>query len=168
MKRLSAGKQEQLQLDDFVLFLDENLQNCRPILDALAGNNVRVERHKAHFQPGEEDEVWLRQVADWGWIVLTKDKRNRYNDLERVEVRRHRVREFYFSAGNMNGAEMAQAIVAALPEMRRIMKEYEPPVVASITRSGTITILYDKRGSTHERRKARSDRPPGGIGETQL
>jgi len=147
-----------LQLDDFVLFLDENLQNCKPILDALTFNNVRFERHQAHFQRGEDDEVWLPQVADWGWIVLTKDKRNRYNDLERVAVRRYRVREFYFSAGNMNGAEMAQALIEALPEMRSIVKQYEPPVVGSITRAGAVTILYDKEGPTHKRRKAQASK----------
>jgi hypothetical protein len=147
-----------LQLDDFVLFLDENLQNCKPILDALTFNNVRFERHEAHFQPGEDDEVWLPKVADWGWIVLTKDKRNRYNDLERVAVRRHRVQEFYFSAGNMNGAEMAQALVAALPEMRSLVRQYEPPLVGSITRAGTVTILYDKEGSTHKRRRAQASK----------
>jgi hypothetical protein len=144
-----------LQLDDFVLFLDENLQNCKPILDALASVQVRFERHEAHFRRGEDDEVWLPQVADWGWIVLTKDKRNRYNDLERVALRRHRVREFYFSAGNMNGAEMAQALIEALPEMRRIVRGNEPPLVGSITRAGAVTILYDREGPTHARRRAR-------------
>ncbi|MFI5090935.1 MAG: hypothetical protein ACHP7P_12835 [Terriglobales bacterium] len=145
-----------MQLDDFVLYLDENLQNCKPILDALAASQVRFERHEAHFQRGEEDEVWLPQVADWGWIVLTKDKRNRYNDVERAAVRRHRVREFYFSAGNMNGAEMAQALVAALPKMREIINQYESPIVGSITRAGAVTVLYDREGSTHERRKAKA------------
>ena len=152
-----------MQLDDFVLFLDENLQNCKPILDILALNSIRFERHQAHFQRGENDEAWLPQVADWGWIVLTKDKRNRYNDLERVAVRRHRVREFYFSAGNMNGEEMAKALAQALPEMRRILSEYQPPVVGSITRSGAVTILYDRAGSTHTRRKERGSRGGDGI-----
>jgi hypothetical protein len=145
-----------LQLDDFVLFLDENLQHCKPILDALAAKTVRVECHVAHFSPGEDDEVWLPQVANWAWVVLTKDKRNRYNDLEKAALRRHRVREFYFAAGNMNGAEMAQALTVALSEMRVIVRDCQPPIVASITRSGAITILYDEKGPTHERRKAKA------------
>jgi len=98
-----------LQLDDFILYLDENLDNCQPILDALLSNSVRYERHRDHFARGEQDEVWLQFVAERSWIVLTKDKRNRYNEIEREALRRHRVREFYFGSGNFTGSEMAEA-----------------------------------------------------------
>ncbi len=149
-----------MQLEDFILYLDENLDNCAPIIDALTREGVRHERHRTHFQRGTDDEVWLPFVAERGWVVLTKDKRNRYNDLEREAIRRCRVREFYFGVGNINAAEMAQALIAALGEMRRIIREYVPPVVGSITRSGVVTVVYDQRGSTHERRKGRGGKTP--------
>ena len=76
------------------------------------------------------------------------------HEIERDAVRRHRVREFYFGSGNFTGAEMARALAQALPEMRRISRTYAPPVVGSITRSGTVTVVYDEHGSTHDRRKA--------------
>jgi len=63
----------------------------------------------------------------------------------------------------MNGEEMAKALAQALPEMRRILSEYQPPVVGSITRSGAVTILYDRAGSTHTRRKERGSRGGDGI-----
>src|SRR5208337_3913116 len=62
-KRLSAGKPEQLRLDDFVLYLDENLDNCKPILQVLVDHAVRFERHADRFQRGEHDEVWLNGSA---------------------------------------------------------------------------------------------------------
>ena len=142
-------------LDDFVLYLDENLDNCQPIMDALAANGVLFKRHRDFHKRGALDETWLPFVAERAWVVLTKDKRNRYNQLEREAVRRHRVREFYFGSGNFTGAEMAQALIRAIPEMRWISRAYNPPVVGSITRSGTVVVVYDERGSTHERRKAR-------------
>jgi hypothetical protein len=147
-----------LQLDDFILYLDENLDNCKSIVDALSVSCIQFERHTSHFARGEDDEIWLPFVAERSWIVLTKDKRNRYNDLEREAIRRTKVREFYFGKGNFNGSEMAQALVAAVPEMRRLCRTCDPPLVGSIARSGIITIVYDEKGSTHERRKeARSD-----------
>jgi PIN like domain len=158
LKRRSAGKQEQLQLEDFILFLDENLDNCQPILDALVANKVQYRRHRDHFERGVLDEVWLSFVAERAWVVLTKDKRNRYNDLERDALRRNLVREFYFGSGNFNGEEMAQALVQALPDLRNICRTFDPPVVGSIARSGVVTVVYDARGSTHERRQA-SRRP---------
>jgi hypothetical protein len=154
-KRQSDGKPEQLQLEDFVLYLDENLDNCQPILDALTTNNVQHRRHRDHFPRGTADEVWLQFVAERSWVVLTKDKRNRYNQIERDALRRHRVREFYFASGNFTGAEMAQALAACLAQMRALTREYNPPLVGSISRSGHITIVFDEFGSTHERRKRR-------------
>jgi hypothetical protein len=141
-----------LQLDDFILYLDENLDNCQPIIEALIVNAVQHRRHRDHFARGTADEVWLPFVAERGWIVLTKDKRNRYNELERDAVRRHRVREFYFGSGNFNGAEMALALLDAVPQMKEFVRTLNPPFVGSIARLGHVTIVYDEHGSTHERR----------------
>ena len=143
-----------MQLDDFILYLDENLDNCQPILDALLNSGVQHRRHRDFFPRGTRDEEWLSYVAERAWVVLTKDKRNRYNEIEREALRRHRVREFYFGSGNFTGSEMAEALSAAISEMRDICRKYNPPLVGSITRSGQITIVYDELGSTHERRKS--------------
>jgi hypothetical protein len=142
-----------LQLEDFILYLDENLDNCQPILDALGASQVQYHRHRDHFARGTADEVWLQFVAERSWVVVTKDKRNRYNEIERDALRRHRVREFYFGSGNFTGAEMAQALTASLAQMKALVREQNPPLVGSISRSGHVTIVFDEHGSTHERRK---------------
>ncbi len=147
-----------MQLDDFILYLDENLDNCQPIIEALIANGVQYRRHRDSFARATPDEDWLPFVAERGWIVLTKDKRNRYNDIERDAVRRHRVREFYFGSGNFNGVEMAQALLAAVSQIRELIRTYNAPLVGSITRSGHVVIVYDQQGSTHERRKAELQR----------
>lgn len=100
--------------------------------------------------------MWLPFVGERSWVIITKDKRNRYNELEREALRRHRVREFFFASGNMTGAEMANALCGALAEMRRIVRESSAPLVASISRSGIVTVLLDEKGSTHERRKVKA------------
>jgi hypothetical protein len=143
-----------LQLDDFILYLDENLDNCQPIIEALVANSVQYRRHRDSFARGTPDETWLPFVAERGWIVLTKDKRNRYNEIERDALRRHRVREFYFGSGNFTGSEMAQALLSAVPRMKELSRTLSAPLVGSITRSGHVTIVFDEQGSTHERRKA--------------
>jgi len=142
-----------LQLEDFILYLDENLDNCQPILEALATSKIQFHRHRDHFPRGTPDEVWLQFVAERSWAVLTKDKRNRYNEIEREALRRHGGREFYFGSGNFTGAEMAQALTAAFTRMRSLVRTYNPPMVASISRSGQVTVVFDEHGSTHERRK---------------
>jgi hypothetical protein len=93
-----------------------------------------------HFAPGTEDSVWLPFVGQWGWILLTKDKRIRYNQLEKLAVRRYAVRQFYFSSGNYTGAEMAEILTAALPEMVKTVQNYQPPFIASISKSGHVDV----------------------------
>jgi hypothetical protein len=141
-KKQSAGSRgRQLSLpEDFVLYLDENLHNCKPILEALAQHGVKHERHGQHFPPGTEDTVWLPLVGEKGWVLLTKDKRIRYNELEKLAVRQHKIREFYFSSGNHSGAEMAEMLVAALRDMTRIFRKHKPPFIASIPKSGKVSI----------------------------
>jgi len=142
LKKQSGGSSEQplSPPEDFVLYLDENLHNCKPILDVLVQQSIGHERHGDHFAPGTEDAVWLPFVGQNGWILLTKDKRIRFNQLEKLAVRRHRVREFYFSSGNYTGAEMADILSNALPKMRKVCRKYNPPFIASISKSGDISV----------------------------
>ena len=101
---------------------------------------VKHERHGEHFPPGTEDSDWLPFVGKQGWIVLTKDKRIRFNQLEKTAVRRYRVRQFYFSSGNYSGAEMAEILIAAMPEMIRTVRKHEPPFIASISKAGHVDV----------------------------
>jgi hypothetical protein len=141
-KKRSVGSRElQLSLpEDFVLYLDENLQNCKPILDVLIQHSVKHVRHIEHFAAGTEDSDWLPFVGQYGWILLTKDKRIRFNQLEKTAVRRYHVRQFYFSSGNYTGAEMAAILVDALSQMVRTCEKYSPPFIASISKSGNVDV----------------------------
>jgi hypothetical protein len=67
-KKQSAGSRGRpLSLpEDFVLYLDENLHNCKPILDTLVQLGVKNE-HGQHFAPGTEDSVWLPFVVKQGF-----------------------------------------------------------------------------------------------------
>jgi len=109
-------------------------------LQALVHNRIHHERHRQHFPPGTEDSVWLPFVGQKGWILLTKDKRIRFNDLEKQAVIANRVREFYFTSGNVSGEEMAALLVVALPEMIRLCLKHRPPFIASLTKAGNVHI----------------------------
>jgi PIN domain-containing protein len=101
---------------------------------------VKHERHGSYFAPGTEDIAWLPFVGQNGWLLITKDKRIRYNELEKAAVLRHRVRQFYFSSGNSSGREMAAMLAAALPQMVKIYRKHAPPFIASISKSGSVSL----------------------------
>jgi len=100
--------------------------------------SIQYQRHGQHFSPGTQDTEWLPFVGEKGWILITKDKRIRFNDLEKEAVIAYRVREFYFTSGNYSGAEMAAMLIAALPEIIRICEKQPPPFFASITKAGKV------------------------------
>jgi len=133
LKRRSAGKPAQPP-EDFVLFLDENLERCAPILQMLAAEGVRVELHSAHFDRGAGDDVWLPQVAQSGWCILTKDKRLRYNEWEKKALRLHKARVLLLvgkSERDGNGRGFAQGSprsAALCREASGSVRHYDPQV----------------------------------------
>lgn len=87
-------------------------------------------------RPG--DTAWLAAVAKRGWVVLTKDQRLRYRPTELAALRRGGVRVFILTAGNLTGADIAKAFVAALPHMARLLREAAGPFVARVRRGGSV------------------------------
>jgi hypothetical protein len=66
-------------------------------------------------------------VGSKGWILLTTDKRIRYNFIEKRALERYVVREFVFASGNMSGQEMATALEIALRKMQKFCRQFQPP-----------------------------------------
>jgi len=97
-----------------------------------------------HFPPGALDETWLPLVSSKGWLLLTSDKRIRYNLLEKRALQAHAVREFVFTSGNMSGQDMAAALELAVSKMRSLCRRTRPPFVASITRTGEVHLRWPK------------------------
>ena len=108
---------------------------------ALRNAGVRVEIHLDHFAQDAEDEVWLPIVGKRGWLVITKDKGIRRRPAEVAKHLQFGVRSFALTSGNMRGDEMAQAILAALPSMRKLIEKTPAPFVATISASGSVTLL---------------------------
>lgn len=78
-------------------------------------------------------------------MLLTADKRIRYNILEKEALAEHQVKEFVFVSGNLSGADMAAALENAINKMIRLTKRVEPPFVAAITRGGEVHMRWPKQ-----------------------
>ena len=97
-----------------------------------------------HFDADAPDSEWLRAAGQSGWIILTKDRHIRSNQLEVVELMGSGCACFTLTSANATGDEMARAFVTALPVMKRFMSKFAPPFIATISPSGKVSML-----STH-------------------
>lgn len=109
----------------------------------LRQEGVEVHVHDDLFAPGTTDEEWLSEVGRRRWIVLTKDRRIRYRTPERLAVQRARVAMFVLTAGDCQGKEMAVIFAKALPKITRFLSRNPPPFIATVARSGSISMLVD-------------------------
>ena len=102
----------------------------------LAGCGVQVQFHKNHFADDECDEIWLPEVAQRGWLVLTRDKHIRYRPIEKQALMASGARTFVLVSSNLRGQEMANLLVKQLNKIEQIARNTRPPFVAAISRTG--------------------------------
>jgi len=133
-----------LQPEDYTFFLDENLHNCRPVVEALISAGFRHERHADHFSPGTEDSRWLPLVGTRRWLLLTVDKNIRFNELERRAVEQFGVRAFVFASVNLGARQMAEALAKAVADIVKLCNRQPAPFIASITKSGGVHLRYPR------------------------
>lgn len=143
LRKPSGGREK--PSEPFHIYLDENLCNCRPIRDVLAAAAVEVHSHLEFFQRGTPDEEWLPFVGQKHWVLLTTDRRFRYNELERIAFQRHNVQAFEFTGNQAGAAGMAEALRVALPAMRKIARRRTKYFVATISKSGQVKVSWDSR-----------------------
>lgn len=114
-----------------VFFLDR-LLGKKVIPAALRQAGVEVHIHDDHFPVNARDQDWLPVVGERGWIVLTKDQRIRYRELELAAVRMARVGLFTLTA-------------KALPGIRHFVARNSTPFIAKITRSASVSMWIGRQ-----------------------
>ena len=124
------------------IFIDRSLG--RRIADTLTVAGATVHHHDDHFSQGVEDEVWLTEVGERGWVVLTKDKSIRYRAIERNALMNAGIKAFFFMSGNFPFEQMAQVIAASLPKIRQFVEKHEAPFIAGIYKDGSVKLLFPK------------------------
>jgi predicted nuclease of predicted toxin-antitoxin system len=126
--------------EPFVYFVDRSLGRAR-VVEALRATREVVHVHDDHFAQDTADAEWLCEVGRRGWVVLTKDKNIRANELERTALVRADVACFMLGRGDLSGPAMGAIFVQALPRIRKTLRRFDVPVVASVSASGGVRVL---------------------------
>ena len=110
--------------------------------EALRAAGVEIRVHDELFPQGTEDVVWLREAGLNGWIVITRDDRIRYNQLEKQAVIAARLRFFSITSSSLTGEEAAALILAALGKMLRLCRQHSKRgFIAKISRGPDVKII---------------------------
>ena len=131
-----------MPLEQIVFFLDRSL-GSKIIATLLREAGAAVQVHDDHFPQDTKDEIWLRSAGESGWVVLTKDERIRYRELERRALMAAGVRAFVLTARNLSAAEMGQAFIGALPPMQKLLARHKGPFIANVTRGGRVKVIVE-------------------------
>ncbi len=136
--------------DEISFFIDASLGG-KVVAQALREAGAIIEIHNDHFEQGTPDHEWLTAVGSKDWVVLTKDERIRYHELERLALMNAGVRAFVLTAKGLRGTENAHILVKALPSMYRLLNKQPGPFIAKVTRSAEVALIVS--GNKKKRKK---------------
>ena len=111
------------------------------VSSALREAGAIVELHTDHFAQDAPDPEWLPVVGQRGWVILTKDSKLLSNQLEIIALLKSGAPTFVLRVADMTGDETATVFSRAYPEILRFLNKFDPPFVATITRSGALSML---------------------------
>lgn len=109
-----------------------------------AGLDVRV--HDELFPQATEDVVWLAEAGAQRWVVITRDGRIRYNQLEKQAVLAAKLRFFSITSSSLTGDEAASLILSAIRKMTRLCRQRaRGGFIAKISRGPEVRIIEKGR-----------------------
>ncbi len=112
--------------EPFVYFVDRSIGRT-VVVKALRAAGETAHAHDDHFAQNTPDEEWLVEVGRRGWVILTKDKDIRHNELERRAILHANAACFMLGRGDVSAATMGRTWIAALPRMRRALRRFRLP-----------------------------------------
>jgi PIN like domain len=132
------------ELSELTFFIDRALGR-KYVADALRSANASVEVHDDHFAPEAPDAVWLPEVTERGWVVLTKDARIGVNILEQIAIANSGARVFVLSIDTATGEDMARAFTLALKSIVRLINSHQAPFIAKVYEFGRVRMWRDRK-----------------------
>jgi hypothetical protein len=109
---------------------------------------LRDSGHIAHvigtsntWPTGTLDVEWIPLVGDRKWVLITKDKSIRKNEIELRLLAGTAVRTFVFTGANLNGDNQARVLKEALPAMLRLLRRRAARFIARVTAESNVELI---------------------------
>ena len=86
--------------------------------------------------------MWLAEAGAQRWVVITRDDRIRYNQLEKQAVLAAKLRFFSITSSSLTGDEAASLILSAVRVMTRLCRQYaRGGFIAKLSRGPEVRII---------------------------
>jgi len=128
---------------NYTYLLDESISG-KTLIAAMRGAGYDVKVLREEFGSGTPDRLWLPVAIERQWILIGKDDRWRYRAEEKAILIRANARAFIFVSKTARREEIADAIMAALPKMARLIATQPAPFIARILLSGYVGLLFPR------------------------
>jgi hypothetical protein len=126
-----------------VFFVDRCL-GTGIVAAALRNAGLTIEVHDKHFPQNEADTVWLPNVGQRGWVVLTEDRHIKTRFLELSAMLLANTHMFVLRPKKgMTQHDKAAAFVAAKDAMLGVVGHRSAPICATVTPAGVVKEIED-------------------------
>lgn len=115
------------------LFLDHNLGN-QQLPGLLRTASLKVECHLTHFGKEELDDVWIKQCALNGWVIITCDRNIENDPVNRQAVIDSGARIFFLDEGGSRAIFWAAAMIVSKTRIYEIIRDTKGPFFANISK----------------------------------
>ena len=128
-------------------FIDKNIDS--PLfIDPLRQARIFLERHRDHFIPSEEDDVWIPRVAERDWIIVTADERIRFNPVEKRAIIESKAKVLHLTMGKKPYfPDLAANFLNSYKRIEKTFYTTKPPCVAVLHKPKSEDFLSGKSGS---------------------
>jgi hypothetical protein len=107
------------------------------------GAQVRTPADLAGF--GAPDEKWLALAAAREWLILMRDQRVRYRELEKYALNQAGAGAFVFTRGQATAADTAEIVCRLLRKFANMNRSERKPFLFSFGSGATISRVKQKK-----------------------
>jgi hypothetical protein len=90
-----------------------------------------------YFAPGTHDEIWLQDIGERGWFLITVDKRIRRRPIEKEALLKYKVGAFFLGGKTMSRWDRIRQVVRIWHRIKEIAEKENPPFSYQINNHGT-------------------------------
>jgi len=116
-------------------FLDNNLSTR--LADGMCAFGEDVTHLQNHFVADTADAIWLQDIGQKGWILITRDQRITKNPAEKMALRQNNVGAFFLAGKNRSHWDLVEQLVRNWRRLKSLSSSTDRPFAFRIPSKGT-------------------------------